>query len=65
MSFAIVSDIDGVLVLGSDKELANETIAKILDKRTPFYLLTNNGKVTEKQFITNLNKRFNSSLDES
>jgi ribonucleotide monophosphatase NagD (HAD superfamily) len=28
-------------------------------------LLTNNGKVTEKQFITNLNKRFNSSLLES
>jgi hypothetical protein len=29
MDFAIVSDIDGVLVLGKEKNLANETIAKI------------------------------------
>ena len=64
-NFAIVSDIDGVLILGPEKNLANGTIAQICEKNTPFYLLTNNGKVTEKEFITTMNKRFETNLDES
>ena len=60
MSYAIVSDIDGVLILGSKVNLANETVLEIEEKKTPFYLMTNNGKITEQKFADNLNARFGS-----
>ncbi|KAL4463558.1 hypothetical protein ABPG72_018813 [Tetrahymena utriculariae] len=78
---AIVSDIDGVLILGSTpiqegtevikmmqkplSELAPNKFADEKDMRLPFILLTNGGGMSEDNFVLKINKIHNLTSDES
>ena len=64
-TFAIVSDIDGVIQMGNsiDTRIATDTIVNLQRERVPLYLLSNAGGISEKQATQKINSKLNVSID--
>ena len=63
-TFAIVSDIDGVIRMGGNYNIggASESIQNIQEQNIPLYLLTNAGSITEKRETEIINAKLNSNF---
>mmetsp|Transcript_10046 Transcript_10046/g.15303 ORF Transcript_10046/g.15303 Transcript_10046/m.15303 type:complete len:87 (+) Transcript_10046:31-291(+) len=62
--FAIVSDLDGVIILCEDTTIHSSVppVTALNKADVPLFFLTNNGRITEEAFIRKLNPRISQTM---